>query len=949
MKILKRLSLLFILTIVGLTSLSISTSNVKADGGQLFVHYFRYDNDFTGWNLWMWPENGDSAAYNFTGTDEYGAYVSVPLSTFSSTRVGVIVRLGEWTKKDPDCDRFIDISQPDSSGNVHAYLVTGSKEIYYNREDVDTSHKILSAYFDDISLIRFSTTAQTASLISSFEVYEGDTVIASAYTSFSNGNGTVRLNKNADLKKQYKLKMTIDGTPTEATITYDGIYSSKEFNDEYYYDGNDLGAVYSKGSTTFKVWAPISTKVQLCLYTKGHDTSVRSDGVDDPYDTKDMVKGEKGVWSVTVNGDLDSICYTYKVTNGSNISEVVDPYAKSTGVNGKRGMVVNFNSDKTMPENWNSKSKPAFSGNYVDAIIYELHIRDLTTHASWKGTEAYRGTFMGAAEKGTTYTRQGVTVSTGLDHIIELGVTHVQILPIEEFPFVDETRLNDEDYKNQAHDGLFNWGYMTDNYNVIEGSYCTDPYDGNVRIKEYKTMIKAFHDNGLRINMDVVYNHSAKSGDSNFNLIVPGYYHRMVNGSYSNGSGCGNETASEHLMMRKFMVDSIKFWTEEYGIDGYRFDLMSLHDYETMNKIYEEAAKIEPGVMVYGEPWTGGGSALDGSLMATKSTMNKMPNVGSFCDYSRDGYKGTGQDFEASKNGFLYDASNKNGVKFGITGGAIGGSEYTYTSPNQQINYIECHDNWTLFDKVAYYYVAGNKVETFPSLTEKQTKNLAPKCVSAGALLLTSQGISFLDSGVEMLRTKRGDGNSYNASDAVNQLNYSRKAQYLDVFEQYKTLIALRKAHPSLRMTSHEDINNNLTFLDSKSDRFIAYNIKSTTDEWADYIVAHNTTKDTLVVNIESGEYTPVYSSVADTTNVVGTKTQYNGSLTLQPNESVIIVKTFNEKIDNPVPPVAPAGGCGCSSTTVSIEGATSIATLFGIGSIFFFVLKPRKKEEGII
>ena len=961
MKIFKRISCLFLMAFLGLFTLATS-SLVKATDGNLYIHYFRYDKNFSGWHVWLWPEGGAGAWLELDQTDEYGVYGVKPLSEIGASKAGFIVAKGEWTAKDPDGDRYADLTQVDANGDVHVYCVTGTADFYYERDAVDTSHRFLNAYFTNIKTVKFSTTTTVKSDITNFKLLANGETVTETF-SFTAGTGTVTLPSNADLSKTYTLSATIGGEEKTCAVTYDGIYGSDDFNDQFYYDGNDLGAVYSQGSTTFKLWAPISKNVELCLYEAGHTTAVRADGADEPYKTVALTKGEKGVWSATVNGDLSGIYYTYKVTNGSSTNEVVDPYAKSTGVNGKRGMIVDFNSTKATPDGWADVTSPAFSGNNVDAIIYELHVRDLTTHKSWKGTEDYRGTFMGIAEKGTTYTKNGVTVTTGLDHLIELGITHVQLLPIEEFPFVDETRLDDAEYAAQAVDGLFNWGYMTDNYNTIEGSYCTDPYDGYVRIKEYRTMIKALHENGIRVNMDVVYNHTAKSSDSNFNLIVPGYYHRLVNGQYSNGSGCGNETASDHAMMRKFIVDSICFWTTEYDIDGYRFDLMSLHDVDTMNAVYNEAAKIEPGVMVYGEPWTGGTSALSGSYSATKGTMNQIPNVGSFCDLSRDGYKATGQAFE-SGTGFIFNPTNKYGAKFGISGGAVGTSDYTYVSPNQQINYIECHDNWTVFDKAALYHYNGNKTGAVPDLTDaKINSKLAPLLTTAGAMLLTSQGIAFMDSGQEMLRTKKGDENSYNKSDAINQLDWGRKISFNSVFQAYKELINIRKSHESLRMTSHSEIKNNLTFLDKASDKFIAYEITSQTDTWEDYIVLHNPTDSIQFFSFDSSTtFTPVFTSVSDSYNVIGQAMTQNG-IELQPYESVIVVKSFKKAADtttttepSPTEPtttdpnnttVAPGGsGCGCSNTSfVSPEGFAGLAAMLGLGGAMFFAIRPKKKE----
>ncbi|HPG44026.1 MAG TPA: alpha-amylase family glycosyl hydrolase, partial [Acholeplasmataceae bacterium] len=341
------------------------------------------------------------------------------------------------------------------------------------------------------------------------------------------------------------------------------------------------------------LWAPISSAVTLNLYQTG--TPANYGGSDTPTQTIPMIKGDQGVYMVEVNQSLHGTYYTYSVTNGSSTYEVIDPYAKSSGVNGLRGLVVDFS--QINPEGFEYNDRPDNMNSYTDAIIYELHVRDLTTHSSWNGTEANRGKYLGLIEKGTSY--QGV--STGFDHIVELGVTHVQLLPFFDYGVVDETKVGDVGYN------AFNWGYMPLNFNVLEGTYSSDPYNGLTRVIEMKQVVQAFHEENIRINMDVVYNHTGLSADSNFNLIIPGYYHRKTDtGAFSNGSGTGNETASERYMVRKFMVDSVLFWATEYNLSGFRFDLMALHDIETMELIAEELHAIDPTIMVYGEPWMGG-------------------------------------------------------------------------------------------------------------------------------------------------------------------------------------------------------------------------------------------------------------------------------------------------------------------------------------------------------
>ena len=450
-----------------------------------------------------------------------------------------------------------------------------------------------------------------------------------------------------------------------------------------------------------------------------------------------------------------------------------------------------------------------------DAVIYELHVRDLSSDAS-SGISS-TGKFLGLTETGTT---NADGLATGIDHIKDLGVTHVQILPGYDYATVDETKLDTPQ---------FNWGYDPKNYNVPEGSYSTDPYHGEVRINEMKQMVQALHKNGIRVNMDVVYNHTFNIEDSYFQKTVPDYYYRKADGKYSNASGCGNETASDHAMMRKYIVDSVVYWATEYHIDGFRFDLMAVHDIETMKAVRAALDEIDPSIMVYGEGWTGGDCAIPSSQQALKANMAKIDGVGAFSDDIRDGIKGSV--FDAQDKGFI---SGKDGmeesIKFGIVAATPHPQVLTYKNdkgtrswaaqPGQSINYISCHDNLTFWDKLAISN-ADDSEETRIRMNKL-----------GSAIILTSQGVPFFQAGEEMLRSKPSatveggfDENSYASPDSTNSIKWSEKAAVLDTYEYYKGLIAFRKAHSALRMAETADIQSNLVFMSGLDANVVGYTI----------------------------------------------------------------------------------------------------------------------------
>jgi pullulanase len=509
---------------------------------------------------------------------------------------------------------------------------------------------------------------------------------------------------------------------------------------------------------------------------------------------------------------------------------VPDPYAKAVGTNGKRAMLVDLK--KTNPTGWEKDKQPTLK-NATDAIIYELHIRDASIAASSGIT--HKGKYLGLAETGT---KNPAGQSTGLDHLKELGVTHIHLLPFFDYNSVDES----ETIKPQ-----YNWGYDPLNYNAPEGSYASNAADGTVRIKELKQLVQAFHKKGLAVVMDVVYNHTGVTNESSFNQLAPGYYYRHTKtGSFSNATACGNETASEKAMMRKFMIESVLYWAKEYHIDGFRFDLMGVHDIETMNQISAALHKLNPNILIYGEGWTAGASPLPDSLRALKQNAAQLNRIAVFSDDIRDGIKGSV--FEAADRGF---ASGKPGmeesIKFGIVAATqhpqINYSKVNYSkrpyaaTPANTISYAECHDNNTLWDKLAI---------SAPKATLAQRTEMHKLALS---IVLTSQGISFLHAGTEFLRSKYGIENSYNQPDSINAIDWNLKTTNKAVFTYVQQLIQLRKAHPAFTMTSSTQIQNNLHFFDTEAG-VIGYQINSTAvkDSWKTIQVWFNGTAQEKII-----------------------------------------------------------------------------------------------------
>lgn len=606
------------------------------------------------------------------------------------------------------------------------------------------------------------------------------------------------------------------------------------------YDG-ELGAVYTREQTIFRLWAPTAEKVELLLYADG------AGGV--PQHRERMEKAEGGTWLFCAKGDRNGTYYTYLVAIDGEERESADPYAKAAGVNGVRSMVVDLAG--TDPLDFEKDREPKL-GNPTQAVICEISVRDITEHASWGGNPGMRGRFLGAVEPGT---RNSAGMATGFDYIRELGVTHVQIMPFFDFCSIDEADQSGRQY---------NWGYDPLNYNLPEGSYASDPFHGQVRIRECKEMIAAFHRAGIGVIMDVVYNHTFDVGNSCLQKCVPDYFYRKKKGIYTNGSGCGNEIASERPMVRKYIVDSLKYWVEEYHVDGFRFDLMGVLDITTMRLVKKELTRLNPSILLYGEGWTGGESALTPGRRAHKGNAPRLKGIAMFSDDFRDAVKGNV--FEHTAGGFVNGRPEK-------------GRELRpwIQNPTDVVNYLSCHDNLTLWDKLKM---------TLPGKSTEE--RIAVNCLAA-AILFTSQGIPLFMAGEDFARSKPlpagvFSDNSYNLPPEVNAMNYDRLGEYRKLHEYYKGLIAFRKAHGLLQLAKEEEVREQLKFEDTE-DGILRYELWDGKER---ILVIHNATERTYRFSVKKGMEYGVFVDA----ETAGTEVLYtiSGSASVKPHSSLVAI-----------------------------------------------------------
>ena len=631
------------------------------------------------------------------------------------------------------------------------------------------------------------------------------------------------------------------------------------------YAGEDLELSVSETGTHFRLWSPEAQAAEVLIYDTGRNTPA--------VDTLEMKKAEQGTWTASVNKQLYGKYYTFRIKyNGRWLAETPGVWAKAVGVNGSRAAIIDFS--KTNPEGWANDRGPVVE-NITDAVIYEMHHRDFSVDPS--SGIANKGKFLALTEPDTK-SPQGQ--KTGIDHLKELGVTHVHILPSYDYNSVDEANLPANQY---------NWGYDPYNYNAPEGSYSTNPSDPATRVREMKEMVKSLHDAGIGVVMDVVYNHTANNDDSNFSLTAPGYYYRhRPDGSYSDASGCGNETASERRQMRDFIVNSVKYWAKEYHIDGFRFDLMAIHDLETMDSVAAALKEINPSIFVYGEGWTAGDSPLPVERRALKENVAKMEGIAVFSDDIRDAVKGhysnaTDRGFATGKPG------NEETVKIGIVASTAhpqvdyskgNNSKFAYASaPTQIINYVSCHDDLTLTDKLA---------KSMPGSTEADRQRAARL---AQTIVFTSQGTPFMFAGEEVFRNKKGVHNSYKSPDSVNAIDWTLKDTNREQFDYYRELIKLRKAHPAFRMTTAEAIARHIKFDKTDRDNLISYSIKDNAngDEWKEIKLVFNGSGQPEEVKIAKGDWIVIARD--GMINADGMGDFKGGKITVEPTSALILAR----------------------------------------------------------
>ena len=826
----------------------------KEEGYNQITFYWSHPGVIENCDIWAWWDGKEGSGYIMHPCD-YGAKVvlNVPVGI---EQIGFIVRTdcsepggsswGQATKDATSEDRFAVIEGEET----FIFLKSGDAAQYSSQDGGKTLtmiKKFTLAGMTDFHKIQYNITPKTA--ITSYKqvkVYEGDkelTILEISNMGREVTSGIIEVEETLDISKNYRV--VIEGYGEKAVVPT-SVFDSKYFIENYTYDGDDLGAVINGNNTTFKVWAPTASKVVLNLFTSGHEGNA--------YKSVDMTKGDRGVWSYTENCGHGTY-YTYTVTTSVGTQEAVDPYAKAAGLNGNRGMVVDLS--RTNPEGWGAEFSTGIQ-TYSDAVIWEVHVRDFSNKIA---SSNYKGKYLAFTERGLV---NEYGQSVGVDYLVNLGITHVHLLPVYDYATVDEANP----------DSQFNWGYDPKNYNVPEGSYSTNPYDGEVRIREYKQMVQALHQAGIGVVMDVVYNHTYDA-NSSFNKIVPYYYYRYTaTGANSSASGCGNDTASERYMFGKFMVDSVSYWAEEYDLDGFRFDLMGLHDLATMQEVENAIHTINPEAIIYGEGWTMG-ATIDNSPMATQGQISKIVpiegaigGIAVFNDAIRDGLKGSV--FTSTSKGYISGngANSWPNVLFGIKGGMGTGMSWEVKNA-MVVNYMSAHDNNTLWDKLLLSN-GNNTVE----------ERLAMNRLGA-TLLMISKGTVFFQAGEEMLRTKNGDENSYKSSDAINNIDWSVLKEGSNEYEMmlyYQELIRIRQTYSIFR-TNNTAIAANTSLGDGKVD------ITIDNHQGSKARVIANPTGEAMTYSV-SGDWYMVVNGVS----VMASPEAVNGTITIPAYAAVVLL-----------------------------------------------------------
>ena len=858
------------------------------------VHYYRPDGDYSNWEVHMW--NGvESLSATRKFAEETVSYdgkdwkVATYYADASDVWVGFIIKTPSWTK-DPDGDRHIDISDV-TGGTVNVYAVSGSalNDFVTDKSQATLGAKVTAAIYN------YKTSTIQVTLSYPLE----DATVDTFQLEGPDGQMTISKIEKLD-DKNYIL--TYEGIIDEmgvytlyfnevpCKVTIPNTYSTADFEAEFTYEGDDLGATWSAESTTFRLWAPTAAKVLVNLYSAGEGGEKLGE--------YEMTADVNGTWVATVAGDLNGTYYTYSVTRKGETVEAVDPYARTTGVNGNRAMVVDL--DSTDPAGWENDTYVT-QDNYTDAVIWELHVRDFSIDESSGVSAANRGKYLAFTELGTTI--PGTEVSTGVSYMVDLGVNYVHLLPVYDINSVDETT------------GGYNWGYDPKNYNVPEGSYSTDPYNGAVRVTEFKQMVQSLHNQGIGVIMDVVYNHVADAGQFCFNQIVPGYFSRIHDdGSYQSNSGCGNDTASERSMVRKYIVDSVLYWCEEYHIDGFRWDLVGLIDYETINAVMEEVHKVNPDIIFYGEGWEMcSWTTKDEGTYASDPYSKKMtiqPNdhlvnteAGVFAFFN-DTIRNVihGGVFTATDKGFVcgMNAGTKETVTLGYMGNSNWGSNgASVDTPLQTINYASCHDNYTLFDNFTVDALDLKGLALSAENAASVVEQAADYNRLAAAYYITAQGVPFIHAGEEMLRSKPAvdaennfvfDHNSYSSGDEINAIKWYTltRPEVETSYEYYKGLIAFRKAHPALRMTTEAEIQAAMEVLETGSDNIIAIVNNGGNGDDSVILTIINASANAETFTLPEGEWNVYVNKDSAGTDVLDT---VSGTVEVESTSAMILVK----------------------------------------------------------
>ncbi len=857
------------------------------------INYLRYDGNYKDWNLWVWKDGQGGASHAFSSVVNGWNKATVSF-TEELNAINFIIRKGEWAGKDGETRRF------DLSKGTEVWLVQDDDGVYYSLQEA-IAPRLVFAVMDTASQVRFKVSGNPSGVnFSNFSVYQDGVKLngsASAGTGF--GEGVISLGSSINPTALLEVRHN-SGSYAPKTIILRNVLNN------YYYPGNDLGYTQMGATSSFKVWAPTAKKVSVALYnTAGnYDAKGLVTNHSSPDTLLDMTRDSStGVWSATSTSNLSGKYYMYKVEFADGkVNYAVDPYARAVSANGQRTAIVDLVS--TNPSNWKPNEKPQNVTTDTDHILYELHIRDFSIDPT--ASFANKGKYLAFTETGLTYGGQKI----GIDHLRELGITTVHLLPTYDFKTVNELRVDDPN----STDPKMNWGYDPQNYNVPEGSYSTDPTNPSKRITEFKQMVQALHDAGIRVVMDVVYNHTFEIEEGPFNKIVPGYYYRTIdsNLNFANGSGCGNEVATEREMVRKYILDSVKYWAREYNIDGFRFDLYGLIDELTASQIASQLkSEVDPSIIIYGEPWQAGGSPLENGV---GKGSQKNQGYAVFNDNIRGAIKG---DSDSTGKGFATGATGK---EDDIVKGIFGATGDFTNSPTESINYVTAHDNLNLYDKVIVSQglndslnmlwhkmqdgamIDGSSVDAAVSnatpyshitQTDALDNSIVRRANLTTAMIMTMQGVPFFQAGDEFLRTKFGDHNSYKSPDSINMIRWKNVADFQAVNDYYRGLIQLRKEHPAFRIDDKSKLGS--VQILKQQGNVVAFMIKdyANGDSWRNIVVIYNgndgSTNFTLPTNQDGQPWNIVVHDKLAGTQKLGTQISGGASINVSGLSAMVL------------------------------------------------------------